>query len=334
MKYSVRKISEMTGYSPATVSNALNNKKGVNSETSERIWRIAREIGYINASKVNDIKFVMYKKDGQVVADTPFFAFLIDKIESCCREAGYQTIMYNINQSKDDYAHRLDEILNGSSSAVLLLATELTTKDMSPFERVKCPLVVMDAWFGNMKFDTVLANNEDSVFDATTYLIEKGHKRIGYLAGNIRIQNFKQRGLGYKKAMLKHGLGINPSYEISLTPTMEGSHKDMFAYLSTSPELPTAFIADNDIIALGAMKALRQHGYKIPHDVSIIGFDDIPFCEISSPALTTIKFHQDEMGKIAVERLVQKIKGSSIVTSKIQIGTSLVLRESVRDLNA
>lgn len=333
MKYSVRKISEMTGYSPATVSNALNNKKGVNRATSEQIWRTAREIGYINTSKTSDIKFVVYKKDGLVVADTPFFAFLMESVEASCRKSGYRTVVYNINQSWDDYAQRLEEILNDTCSGILLLATELTKEDIIPFKDVMCPMVVMDAWFDNMEFDTVLANNENAVCDATTYLIEMGHKRIGYLAGNVRIQNFEHRGLGYKKAMSIRGLDVNPRYEVLLTPTMEGSNRDMLAHLSTSPELPTAFIADNDIVALGAMKALMQHGYKIPDDVSVIGFDDLPFCEISSPPLTTVKFYQDEMGRVAVERLVQKINHINMVGSKIQIGTKFITRESVRDLN-
>lgn len=332
MKYSVRRISQMTGFSPATVSNALNNKKGVNKETSEQIWKIARETGYINASRISTIKFVIYKKDGQVVADTPFFSFLLDSIEVECRKAGYQTVVYNINQSKDDYEQRLEEVLRDSSSGVLLLATELTKEDMLPFENAICPLVVLDAWFDNMKFDTVLANNEDSVSDATTFLIDKGHKRIGYLSSSVCIRNFSHRQYGYSRAMQEHGLEVHEKYCIALSPTLEGARTDMYNYLSSLPELPTAYIADNDIIALGAMKALQQHGYRIPEDVSIIGFDDLPFCEISSPALSTIKFYQREMGKMAVERLVQKLKNIETYTSKIQIGTKFISRESVRDL--
>ena len=96
--------------------------------------------------------------------------------------------------------------------------------------------------------------------------------------------------------------------------------------------MPTAFMADNDIIALGAMKALQQKGYCIPEDISIIGFDDLPFCEISSPRLSTIKFHQGEMGRLAVERLVQKIRNVNSIPSKLQLSTTFIPRESVKFL--
>ena len=106
----------------------------------------------------------------------------------------------------------------------------------------------------------------------------------------------------------------------------------MCQYLGAGPKLPSGNIADNDNIALGAMKALKQFGYKIPKDVSIIGFDDLPFSEISSPGLTTIKFFQKEMGRIAVQRLVEKIRTSGVINTKIQISTQFVERESVLDL--
>ena len=105
----------------------------------------------------------------------------------------------------------------------------------------------------------------------------------------------------------------------------------MSAYLDTKPKLPTAFAADNDIIALGAMKALKEHGFKIPRDISIIGFDDVPFCEISSPALTTIRVFKQEMGQMAVKQLLGKIKSESYIKTKIQICTEFVERKSVRD---
>ncbi len=332
MKFSIRKISSITGFSPATVSNALNNKKGVNRETAEEIWRVARETGYVNGARIKSIKFVIYKKDSQIVADTPFFSFLIDSVEAACREAGFQTVMCNINQNRDDCEERLKELIFDTGSGILLLATELTSEDMLPFESVLSPLVVLDAWFDNMKYDTVLTNNEDSVSDATNFLIQKGHRKIGYLSSSVRIRNFSHRGFGYRRAMAENGLTAEEKYRVRLQPTLEGARSDMYTYLLSSPELPTAYIADNDIIALGAMKALQQHGIQIPEDVSIIGFDDMPFCEISSPALTTIKFFQGEMGRIAVERLAQKIKGTNLIPSKVQVGTKFISRESVKNI--
>lgn len=333
MKYSVKKISELTGFSPATVSNALNNKKGVNKDTAEQILRVAKEVGYVSGAKVSSIKFVIYKRDGLVVSDTPFFAALMEGVERACCEAGYDTVIYTINQGEDGFEARLKEIINDSSSGVLLLATELTKEDMSIFKHTYCPLVVLDAWFENMAFDTVLANNEDSAKDAVLFLVDKGHREIGYLSGTVRTRNFIDRGTGYRRALAERKIPLNGDYRVRLTPTMDGAYKDMCRYLGTGPKLPTAFFADNDIVALGAMKALKQFGYKVPQDISIIGFDDLPFSEISSPALTTIRFFQQEMGRVAVQHLVEKIKTRDTINSKVQISTEFIERESVRDLN-
>ena len=102
--------------------------------------------------------------------------------------------------------------------------------------------------------------------------------------------------------------------------------------MERNPQLPTAYFADNDIIALGAMKALKEAGCRIPEDISIIGFDDLPFCEISSPPLSTIRVFKQEMGQMAVKRLLDKIKSQSKIVSKIQIGTEYIERESVKAL--
>lgn len=328
MKLNIRKISEITGFSPATVSNALNNKKGVNKDTAKRIFEVAKEYGYFSANRIERIRFVIFKVDGIVVSDTPFFSVLIESVENACREAGFETVICNINRNRDDFETRLNEILHDSTAGILLLATELENRDVELFEQALGPVVVLDAWFDNMKFDTVSTNNEDSVKHAAQYLIELGHRKIGYLAGNIRIRNFIYRGNGLKRALCENNLQYHQKYEFLLTPTMEGAYTDMRRLLEAGPEMPTAFVADNDMIALGAMRALKQAGYHIPRDISVIGFDDLPFCEISSPPLSTVKYYQQEMGRLAVECLVRKIQGEFPVSTRTQISTKLVIRDS------
>ncbi len=165
------------------------------------------------------------------------------------------------------------------------------------------------------------------------YLIRKGHRQIGYLRGSFRIKAFSYRSIGYRRAMSRHGLPVQPDDIITLGTTTESAYRDMITRLEENGRLPTAFFADNDVIALGAMRALQEKGYRVPQDVSIIGFDNIPFGEISSPRLTTIHVFKQEMGEIAVRRLTDHINLGSTVKTKIQVCTEFVERESVRDLN-
>lgn len=149
----------------------------------------------------------------------------------------------------------------------------------------------------------------------------------------MRIKAFSYRSIGYKRALSRAGLPIEPRYTITLGITTESAYRDMVAHLEKNSDLPTAFFADNDVIALGSMRALQEKGCRVPQDVSIIGFDNIPFGEISSPRLTTIHVFKQEMGEIAVRRLNDHIKQESKIKTKIQVCTEFVERESVRDLN-
>lgn len=329
MKPSIKQLSELTGFSPATVSNALNKKKTVNDETASKIWQIAREIGYLSETRIRNIRLLVCRKHGQVVNESPFFSSLISGVENECRALGFATVISHLDQSDPNFENLLQQILSDGSTANLVLATEFSEADARPFLGAVSPVVLVDSLFEDMNFDRVSIDNTDSSFNATDYLVKLGHTRIGYLKSNVSIKNFVYREYGYRRAMSVHGLAVQPQLTVPLTPSMDGSYKDMKDYLSSQPELPTAFLSDNDNIALGACKALQEAGYRIPEDISVIGFDDMPFCEIASPPLTTVRVFKQEMGAEAVRRLVQVIRSGNKIKIKTQISTEFIARESV-----
>ncbi len=335
MKINIKKISELTGYSPATVSNAISGRRTVSREASDKIMEVAREYGFLDHVPVKKIKFVNFKDSGTICAETPFFTAVIEGVTKESRRLGYEVTLCTLSKQQEDYEEALEQLLNETGCAILLLATEMTEEDARPFERFQGPLVMLDCSMENMKFHTVFHSNTESVIQATEYLIECGHREIGYLAGNIRIKNFKDRQVGYEQVLERHKIAVDSDYQFFLTPTVEGAYIDMKEQLDFRKKLPTAFIADNDNIALGAIRALKQHGYKIPEEISIIGFDDIPFCTISSPALTTIRVHKEKFGQIALKRLVELIlePKKEDVRTKIQICDELIVRDSVKKLN-
>lgn len=329
MKVGMKRISELSGYSIATVSNVLNNKKGIHQATREKILEIAREVGYIAESKISSIKLVVCKKHGQIVADTPFFSALIEGIEQECRARGFQMEICNLNWNEPDYQELVLQICSDPSTGILLLATELYDEDMEAFSECAAPILVLDSWYPRKSFSSVTINNRDSVELAVEYLIQKGHQKIGYIRSAIPIWNFNERRQGMQNALSYYGLSC--SEEVTLTPTMDGAYRDMKVYLeNVSKEMPSAFFADNDILALGAMKALIEKGFRIPEDISIIGFDDLPFCEISTPPLTTIKVDKQQMGKMAVKMLDEQIlKGEYSPAFHLSMCTEFMERKSV-----
>ena len=333
MKVGIKKISELSGFSLATVSNVLNHKKGVSQQTADLILKIADEIGYLKENCIKTIKLVIYKKHGMIVSDTPFFSALIEGVEGECRSRGFALEICSLDQQSRDFETVLKGLLRDYTTAILLLATELNEQDMIPFETAISPVMVLDNWFSSMKYNSVLINNADAVSGAVRYLISCGHRKIGYLKSAVSINNFVYRAEGYLSAMRNAHLEPDKKYTVHLTPTMDGAYQDMCAYLDQNQDLPTAFFADNDIIAFGAMKALKQHGIHIPEDISMIGFDDMPFCEISSPSLTTIRVFKQEMGALAVKNLVDSIEQDNPIKIKAEVCTEFIKRASVKKLD-
>ena len=332
MKVSIKQISEITGFSPATVSNALNYKRGVNAETSARIFKAARDLGYYDDSRISKVKFVMFKKTGVIVENNPFFPLLIAGVEQEARASGMEMIMCNLDKRDSSYVEQVKWLQNDKASVIVLLGTEMQDEDIDVVRGISNPFVTVDYWKEDMSFNSIVINNEDSTRMATEYLIAKGHREIGYLKGNFRITPFRGREEGYRSALHRAGIPLNEEYQVTLSITIDGAYEDMKRYLRTNPKLPTAFFADDDMIAHGAMKAITECGLRIPEDVSIIGFDDVAFSAVSSPALTTVRVPKQELGRVAVRRLMQMMQDGGGSNLKIAVGTQFIERDSVREI--
>ena len=334
MKANIKSIAEMTGFSPATISNALNHKKGVNAQTSAMIFKAAAELGYFEESIIRKVRFVTYKRQGRIVEDTPFFPLLITGAEQECSACGMELIMQTLDRRDSDFDEKVKILQNDVQSAVIFLGTELLDEDIDIITGIQPPYVVIDYWNEEVSFDAVLINNADSARKATNYLITNGHTEIGYLMGDYRIKPFRSRAAGYRTAMNKAGIPIKEEYMVSVSTTMDGAYRDMKAYLEKKPALPTAFVADNDIIALGCMKAFSEAGIQVPKDISVTGFDDVSFSSISNPPLTTVRVPKQEIGRAAVRRIRDKLASPETVPLKIQVCTEFIERDSVRRLNS
>ncbi|WZL82509.1 LacI family DNA-binding transcriptional regulator [Vallitaleaceae bacterium 9-2] len=341
MKVKLSDIANEMGVSIAAVSMALNNKGGIGEETREEILKTAERMGYKArkaskpASETKEprfIKLLRIKKHGMVVMETEFFAAVIQGIENQCRKMGYQLLIANVTLS-DDAPQQIAEEYHDDVDGMISLCTELDEEDIRPLMQIRCPQVVIDRKFV-WNVNTVLMNNQKGTRQAVEYLYQKGHTEIGYLKSNTPIYNFKSRFKSYLESIERLELQCQEQYVIELDPSIEGAYQHMKAFLKTPAgrKLPTAFVADNDNIALGVMNALKESGIRIPEQVSLIGVDDMPFCKIVDPPLTTIKVYKEEIGRQAVKMLVEEIVGDSECTKKMEVDTVLVERSSVKVL--
>lgn len=335
MRITAKQLAEKAGVSQATVSLVLRGKPGVSDAVRAQILQLAREMGMQVQERIpesnKNIQLVIYKRHGKVMADTPFFEQLTKGVVDEAHALGYHlsiSYFYGNHPAQE----QLRSIQSQNSAGVILLATEMHTVDMDPFRALKLPLVILDNSFPALEYDAVAIDNTLGAWKAVQYLIECGHTRIGYLHSSVEIRNFRERQSGYLSACRTlPGEAATDSARriIKVNPSTEGAAEDMAKYLDSEPLLPTAFFADNDRIAAGCCRTLLKYGYRIPENVSIIGFDDSTISEILAPPLTTMQVQKQRMGALAVERLNTLLRTMPPERVRIAIAPEVLVRDSV-----
>lgn len=327
-----KQIAQKLGISPSTVSLVLNNKPGISQSTRQRIFDALDELGCSErkpcgaVAAASSISFIVYKKHGRVVSDTPFFSQLIEGLQVQCGKHGHHLhILYVHGNSGTP----LRQSLPSDCAGIIVLATEMAADDLEQFKSLNMPFLVLDSHFFTGDFDSVTIDNVQGAYTAVEHLIVSGHKKIGHIRSSSSINNFEGRRQGFLLAVRHAGIESECIGEIFVEPTVEGAYRDMCAVLQSGRRLPTAFFADNDIIAIGCIRALKEFGVKIPEDISVIGFDDMPMCEAIDPPLSTVRVPKQRMGMLAVDRLVSRISRETEEAVRIAVKTTLITRGSV-----
>ena len=335
MSITAKELARILGLSESAVSLALNNKPGVSSYTRRRVIEEAKRNGYDFSRKETSVSgllgqvcFVIYKKSGAVVDDTPFFSALTDGVSTGCRKERYDCVMRYIyeDDNTDDQIYSLRTM---SFSGIIVLATEMTENDLTLFDGFDIPVVFLDSYFERPEYNYISINNIQGAYMATSYLIRKRREQPGYMRSAYSIGNFDQRADGFYKAVRAAGFSASKSVVHRLTPSQEGAYEDMKELLAEGERPASCYFADNDLIAIGAIQALKEAGYRIPEDIAVIGFDDMPACEFMAPPLSTVSVPKSYMGEVAARRLIQLIAFRDSMPFAIEIFTSLVKRKSV-----
>ncbi|MBQ3442733.1 MAG: LacI family DNA-binding transcriptional regulator [Selenomonadaceae bacterium] len=339
----IKDIAKRLNLSPATVSLALNGRPGVNEQTRKNVVSLARELNYsgnIGKNKplrrkvqkiLGNIGFLVYKRYGRVITDSEFFATLISSVELAARTQNY-TLLLTYCIGDKEITNTIKFLKNSNLVGLLILGTELTEEDVELFYNSDLPVVILDCDIVGSEIDTVTIHNEDGIWRGMKYLYEQGHREIGYLHSSFSIRNFEQRRLGYENCLEKFCLDRESQKIFLVEPTIEGTCADICELIKQEVKFPSALIADNDLIALGAMKAFVQCGIKVPDDISIVGFDDIPMTSVVEPQLTSVHVPCEVLGDLAIRQLLSRRKNMKDVPRKTSVTTKLNVRSSVKKI--
>ena len=329
----IREVAEIAGVSPAAVSLVINGRKGVGEETRRRILRVMQENGYFPApSRKQNARFrlmvIKYRAHGIALEENQgFIAAIIDRIESECRRHGFDLMMCSCEA--ESAASTLSALMENHPDGVILIGTELREPDYGLLSRFTVPFVVLDNNTQLENVDTVVMANRILTGRLVNYLYGLGHRTIGYFKFSEQVNNCDERYSGYLEALAR--LGLTPPPPILLKPTVDGAWQDMKRLIASGAYVPHgAAVADNDTVAIGAIKAIREAGYSIPEDLSIVGFDDIPFSAATMPALTTMRISRSQMGTLAVDVIRKRVKHPDWPGMHMLIGGKLIERASAR----
>jgi len=330
----IRELAEKIGVSPATISIVLNNKKGVKDETRKMVQDAIKKYNFVPRSrskqKKDRIIVVEFRKTGSLIEENQgFIASIIETVEETLKNADYEVTTLVAKETAEAIL-QIDDF--AKYKGMILIASEIT-KDIYPSLRdITIPFVSVDNHMLDFSYNSVCMNNYENVLILLEYCQKLGHHRIGHFASADDFSNFTERSYYYEYCCKNLNIECRSEDEYTIPATLIGSCEELKELLKNAKDLPDCFFADNDIIALGAIKALKELGYKVPEDISVVGFDDIPYASISQPALTTIHVQKEVMGKQAVHQLLAQINDAEFVPVKSRVTGRLVIRESVKDL--
>jgi LacI family transcriptional regulator len=324
-------VAQEAGVSYATVSRVVNNKGYIKPETRERVMRAVTRLGYVVNQQARSLASGRSQVVGLLVPglETAYIGEIIRGIDEELAGASYDLMLYTAHRRRTRESAYVATLTQGMADGLLLVLPRDPGAYLETLRRRGFPYVLIDHQGIDDAGPAVGATNRQGGYDATNHLIELGHRRIGFITGSLDLGCSNDRLAGYHAALSEFGLSTDPQL------VREGDFTQPAGYraareLLTLPVPPSAIFASNDLMAFGVMEAARVRGLRIPEDISIIGFDDIPQAIHVHPPLTTIRQPLEQMGRLAARMLLRQIDDRRQLAERMDLPTELIVRESCR----
>jgi LacI family transcriptional regulator len=333
-------VARLAGVSRATVSYVVNERTGgrvpISEETRQRVLEAIAELEYVPDARARALRSGNTKTIGLIIPDihNPHFWEIADGVEQEANAAGYQILLSSIppenKRAKDIFENlshrRIDGLVMVPS---FIYQSEEAQKTLAYLVKRRVPIVGMMADYGDAyNIDRVVSDYRDTTLEVMTHLLSLQHRRIGFIFG-IAVPEFgTDRLFAYRESLQAAGLPVDPDLIVECGPTLEDSYQATRQLLEL-PSRPTALLAINDFLAIGALRAIRDLSLNVPQDVSLVGYDNIPLAKYLVPRLSTASKDGEKMGREAVRLLLARLKDPDRPRQKIRLPARLILRESI-----
>lgn len=328
MKPTIRDVARRAGVSIATVSKALNQSPVVTEKTRKKVLAAANQLNYVPNVMGKQLKTGQTKTIGYMTNSVsgPYFYALVDGIARTADENGY-----GLNIVLARGAEMVEHNLFGNLfDGIIIFEDMVTTADIQELVKRQIPAIFLDRQVAEGTIGSITFDSYQTGYEVTQYLISLGHQNIGYIAGVGANYDSEERQRGYEAALLDHQLAVKP--ELILQANYDetrayGAVRDLM--VNMGQDRPTAFIAANDVMAVGAIRAVQDLGYLVPDDISVTGFDDAEMVRFFRPTLTTVRNPIGRQGVLAVKQIVDIIAHQAKGSAETLNG-ELLIRESTK----
>lgn len=322
----LKELAEKIGVSRTTVSRVMSGnaqKYRISEKTVKKVKTAAEQFGLMPNQVAQNLRLQKTDTIGLLIPDiaNPFFANLARVVEEELRAHGQMLLLCNSNESTELEAETLTNIIRRQIDGLIVAPVGLSGEHFRTL--ADKPIVFIDRYFDELPIPHVSTDNQAGAFMATRYLLDQGHRHIACIQGLRATVSNQDRVAGYKRALKEQG-GL-PNI-IGDGFTIENGYESAVALLARE-EKPTALFALNNLIAVGALQALRDKGLSVPEDISLISFDEQPYFALTSPPVTTIQQPVKQIAKAAVQKLLLRLKGES--TDSLKIQPEIIKRKSV-----
>ena len=331
----IQEVARRAKVSTATVSRVLNGFVGVRKNTSERVRRAVAELNYIPNTSARNLRVGRSKLFGLIVSDikNPFFPELIDSFEEMAARHGIDLIFTHTNYDSERLAVCMQRLVERNVDGIAVMTSEVEEEALAKASRSRVPVVLLNQAAFADRYQNVVVEYSRGFREAVHHLQELGHSDIGFISGPPGFSSARRRGGAFRMAMRQCGLRLHKEWIAVGDLRVQGGYAAMGTLLAANPR-PTAVVTTNDLMAVGALQAAQAAGVRVPEELSIVGFDDLPIAAMMHPPLTTIHLSRKDIAAQAFAALVhlsRKSEGEPFTPAKVR--PQLVVRGSTGALH-
>ena len=331
MAVTIKDVARRSGVSKATVSRVLNNIPVVKEDTRRAVLEATRALGYTPNALARGLMTKRTKTIALVISDirNPFFPAVARGVEDLMNNYNYNVMLCNTDGRPEKEAAYIELVLEKRVDGIIFTSVRTGASDLSRLQRRGLPFVLAGRTLPGIDADVVIVDSVLGGYQATTHLLKLGHARIGYVSGPAGVSASADRYKGYEQALRQNGLDPSPELTAEGDFTQEGGYSAASRLLSLKTP-PTAIFCANDFMAIGALEAIHEKALKVPEDVAVVGFDDIPFAGLRSIQLTTVMHPKYDLGAIAARMLIERIEnpGAGKPTRQVILPPRLIVRRT------